>query len=487
MKSKLLIPLIILLLPITGIIFIDRFYSQLPRDTITEGIVGQPRNIHPLLMQKNPVDIDLVNLIYGSLLKYNLAGELVTDLAHSWEVSADGLVYKVRLRDNVWWHDGQKFTADDVIFTATRHEALRQVEVVKLDDYTLEIKLSEVYAPFPDLLTIPIAPEHISLEEDPLLGVGTGPFMISYINPAPNFIEGITLVRVNKAKDGRINNLNLKFFNDRDELERAIQLGEIDLYAGEPFEWKGFRTEVASLKGVQYAIYLNVNREGLLADIDFRKALAQSTPKGVLATQVLNNRYTVIDGPIHDSWATNRALDKYYFDSDVEPQYEGELTLVIPRTKDNQAVSKVLQESWSRLGVDITIKVVEPSDLEEKVFKTRDFDLLLLGREVGHDPDRYSYWHSTQIDYPGLNITGYKQVRVDKALEKGRQVLSAEDRQEHYDLFQEMIFEDVPAIYLYQPRYYLTLRNNIQEVQLYDVFTASDRYKSLDQWRIIFK
>ena len=484
MRVTFLIPLIALLIPIAGILFINGFYAQLPQDSITEGIVGQPRNLHPLTMQQNPVDRAVVSLLYRSLLSYDLHGELVSDLASSWEVSDDGRTYTFYLHHDVHWHDGQRVTSDDVVFTAQRHPSLQQVSVAKQDEYTVQFTLSEPYAPFPELLTLPIAPEHISPDEVGLRAMGNGDYMLTIINPAPNVIESLTLERVHGNTETSINTLILRFFNDSDELATAVHLGEVDVFAGDPFEWPGFSTVSTPLRGINYAVYINIARGGLLADIDFRHDLARHTPKEVLVTERLRGRYAFVDGPIHDSWASADEVDEYPYQTVVDTPYEGEFTLVVPRTRDNVEAAEVLQDEWGRLGIDISLEVVETDDLDEKVLRERDFDFLLLGREVGHDPDRYTYWHSTQIEYPGLNITGYKQVRVDKAMEKGRQEQTREARKEHYDLFQSLLAADVPAIYLYQPVYYYTASDRVHGIDLRDVYTPKDRYKSIDSWYI---
>ena len=95
------------------------FTSAVPNHggSFTEGMVGEPRQINPLLSQTNDVDRDLSALIYSGLMKYNEDGKLIPDLAKSYEVSSDGLNYTLYLRDNAFWHDGRPVTADDIVFT----------------------------------------------------------------------------------------------------------------------------------------------------------------------------------------------------------------------------------------------------------------------------------------------------------------------------------------------------------------------------------
>ena len=88
-----------------------------PGGTYVEGMVGSPQYVNPLLCQYNDVDRDLCTLVFSGLLRFDEHGQLQPDLADSWEVSPDGLVYTFRLRPNARWHDNRPVTADDVIYT----------------------------------------------------------------------------------------------------------------------------------------------------------------------------------------------------------------------------------------------------------------------------------------------------------------------------------------------------------------------------------
>jgi len=56
--------------------------------------------------------------IYEGLLRYSTDLEPMPQLAESWEVSDDGRTYTFHLREGVTWHDGEAFTAEDVVFSA---------------------------------------------------------------------------------------------------------------------------------------------------------------------------------------------------------------------------------------------------------------------------------------------------------------------------------------------------------------------------------
>ena len=122
-------------------------------------------------------------------------------LAEDWEYLEDENAYSFDLREGVTWHDGEKFTADDVVFTVDyiQDHPYQWVDSGIIDraeaagDYSVKLYLSEPYAPFMDLVacTLPILPEHVwdgvsdpaNFRDDEAL-IGSGPFKLSDYNRA---------------------------------------------------------------------------------------------------------------------------------------------------------------------------------------------------------------------------------------------------------------------------------------------------------------
>ena len=84
--------------------------------TLTEGIIGTPRFINPVLASSD-ADRDLVALTHSGLLRPDNHGRLINDMAEKYEISEDGLVYTFTLKPNLFWQDGTPITGDDIIFT----------------------------------------------------------------------------------------------------------------------------------------------------------------------------------------------------------------------------------------------------------------------------------------------------------------------------------------------------------------------------------
>ncbi|MDD3046510.1 MAG: ABC transporter substrate-binding protein, partial [Candidatus Pacebacteria bacterium] len=82
-----------------------------------EGVVGQPKHINPIYSSSSDVDKDLVELVYSSLLKYGVNGEIENDLIENYSFSSDGKTFDFKIKENILWHDKKPLTLDDIVFT----------------------------------------------------------------------------------------------------------------------------------------------------------------------------------------------------------------------------------------------------------------------------------------------------------------------------------------------------------------------------------
>jgi len=158
------------------------------------------------------------------------------------------------------------------------------------------------------------------------------------------------------------------------------------------------------------------------------------------------------------------------------------LDLVIAKNDTNQALAEKIKNAWQKVGVVVNIKSYDTDYLTNQILPSRDFDVLLFGQEVSFDADRYVLWHTTQADFPGLNLSGISNNRVDVALEEGRKTSDPAERLKHYGIFQKAVMDEIPAIFLYHPIFNYYLRSNLINVDLKNFSLPEDRFKSLTTW-----
>ena len=180
-----------------------------------EGMVGSPRFINPIYAQSNDVDRDLVEIIFSSLMKYGADGEIIPDLAKEVKIKEEGRIYEVYLKEELFWHDGEGLTGDDVIFTLQTIQnpdyksPLRGnylgIEAEKIEENGIRFKLKIPYSGFLERLTFKIIPEHIwkgVLPQNFLLSnynlepVGSGPYQFKNLRQdSSGSIVSLNLIR----------------------------------------------------------------------------------------------------------------------------------------------------------------------------------------------------------------------------------------------------------------------------------------------------
>lgn len=473
--------------------------------TLIEGIIGQPHLLNVLYADLNPVDREIASLIFRGLVKYNERNEPVGDLAESWTISEDGKTYTVVLKNGQFWQDQKPTTADDVIFTyqLTQDEkyngpektTFKQVQIEKVDQKTIRFSLNEPFAPFLEALSLGILPQHL-LGSVPVAELPKHSFNLQPVGSAT-----AKIVKIKLDPDRRINSLTLalsggfletlvfKFYDSEKSLLAAFLLGEIDAFATtDPDLAKNAslpgQDKTATVSGSQYLLFFNLEREKL-KNAELRQSLLLVTPGGQFGEAA--------DGFFpQDSWAYDPDAKQPTFDPekaktklDAAKIENLSLTITVPKRKMLLESASQIQKAWENLGLKVSLNEVETDEIEEKIIKPRDFEIILFGQELGRDPDSYVFWHSTQTKPPGLNLAGLSHRRVDKALEDGRKKLDPEERKKAYESLQKALILETPAIALFRPRLHYITSPKIKGVSLNQLWTTADRFRNINQWYIL--
>ena len=445
--------------------------SLLPQPAYIEGVVGQPLEFNPLVKSANEIDETIESLIFSSL----------PELAESFEVSEDGKEYVFQLKPDLKFHNGSDLTTEDVASTLRQKKEFQSLALETPDQSTIKFILEEPFAPFLELLEVGIVPRDFPKSYSGLNPVGSGPYRVIKVEKG-NRVYEVELGAVDP--EYQIERLVFKFYPTHRDLVAAIKLGDVLAYGGPKIlNWATFNYFEQPLSARSYGLFFNLDGPEILSDREFRRSLARGLDKEVLVEQALGGEGVVVNSPIENSWAESEDISVYEYQEVPSVTYNNKLTLTVPATMAHLKAADITKEYWSWLGVAIDVRPIPPAEILEKVIKPKDFEVLLFGQEVGRDPDRYGCWHSTQVEYPGLNFTGYSQVRVDKALEEGRKGLALEDRKTHYANFQRVLTADVPVIWLYRPLYTFGVSKKVSGVSIDSLFHPKDRFANLKEWR----
>lgn len=501
--------------------------------TYKEGIIGAFTNANPLYAI-GPVDSSVSQLVFSGLLRYNKKGGMTGDLAKKWTTNKSGSVYTVVLRDNLYWHDGQPLTADDVIFTyetiqnpdtrSPLNSSWQDIKVTKRNDRTVVFTLPASFSAFPYYLTNGIVPKH-QLEGVPasqlrsvpfntVSPVGSGPFRweeLEVVGATPetreerialSAFEGYALGRP------RLDRFIIRTFRDDAVMVESFKRQELDGIAGlealpDSIDKEDVYSYDFSLASATMTFFRTTHE--VLKDRTVRQALAMGVDKSAVLEKV-GYPVKVVDSPFlrsqpgykekfaQETNKLNKAkqlLDKagWKVGSDgVRKKKKQRLSfsLVSESNAEYHAVTQELQRQWKALGAEVEVVLQPDIDLQSTLaFHT--YDALLYGIAIGPEPDVFAYWHSSQADVRSpnrLNFSEYESDIADISLEAGR--TRADDKQQaiKYEPFIKQWRSDAPALALYQPRFLYVTHDKIPALEPHMISSGTERYADISKWTI---
>ncbi len=437
------------------------------------------------------------------LTKFSPTGEIVPGLAESWEISEDNLTYTFKLRENVTWHDGQPFTADDVLFTfeiamAETTESRAKgtletyVEGVIAENNAVVVTLKEPFSSFLTTLAeqLLIVPTHAygdgaASAEFASKPVGTGPYRV-----AEHGIDAVTL-EYNPEYWGELPRTATIILKDAPE--SAPQLagllsGELGVIPYVPnvmgdLEARGYRVYTAP-SGSVHGINLDLQNP-IFQDARVRKALWLALDRerikdlhyteGILADAVVSPAY----GPYHngalepvsrDVAAANALLDEagWVMNEASGVREKDGVPLAFKHyawaAQQWQDIAAIAQASWKEIGAQVEITVVENALIADTI--SSRYDAAPIGWGLTLDPvvgldllfrttDRTFSEGSTR------NIFHYSNPEVDAGLDEALATADSERRSQIVNEIQQIVYNDVPFIPIAYPTYQLASQTNI--------------------------
>ncbi|MCX6723066.1 MAG: ABC transporter substrate-binding protein [Candidatus Staskawiczbacteria bacterium] len=145
--------------------------------------------------------------------------------------------------------------------------------------------------------------------------------------------------------------------------------------------------------------------------------------------------------------------------------------------------ANILKDYWQKVGVTVQVKAVKLSELKD-IIKNRDYDALLYGEAFGSSPDLYPFWHSTQINDPGLNLSEYQNKNADQLLKDARESLDAQTKAQKYQKLQDTILTDAPALFLYNPDYLYWVSGQVQGINTTKIVDPAKRFENISNWYV---
>jgi peptide/nickel transport system substrate-binding protein len=434
------------------------------------GISGEPDQLDPHLTTAY-ASFQVLENVYDTLVAPDAQGEFQPSLATEWETSDDGLTWTFTLRDDVSFHDGSEFTADDVVYTydriiddetavAWRFASVENVEAT--DDQTVVITLSE---PTPNLLDniggykgMSILADGAADDDLATTANGTGPFRLDDVSAS-----GITLSAFEDywGEGPHLDGVEYRFMSESAAALTALRTGEIHWTDNvPPQDIEGLdadeEVELGTSPSVDYW-YLALNqaqepwdnadaRRGIAFGLD-REAITEATQFGaatVNQTAIPADNFWHLDyAPYeHDAEEARALLDS----AGVE---EGqELGIMVVSDLEGVQAAEVMQATLAEVGIAVDVQSEEQGTWLDRQGEG-DFDAFMWSWIGNLDP--FGFYHAQHVCEGGLNFQGYCNEAVDDLLAQAASEADADARKALYDQAATMIVDDASYIYLYNP------------------------------------
>jgi ABC-type transport system substrate-binding protein len=438
------------------------------------------------------------------------AGELLPAIEHN-------PVLLFHLRPGVRFHDGHLFDAYDVKFTyesimnpknlsprIADYEPVKSVTV--MDPLTVKIVYKRLYSPAMGTWGMGILPEHLlnhnALAKEALrLGkdpntfsmrqssfnrhpIGCGPFRFQEWKSD----QYIILDRFEGYWEGPPSYKKYVFrvIPDRLTQEMEFYAGTIDSYDVQPHQVKRlekdqrFQSFSGTALGYTYIGY-NIRRKPF-DDPRVRRALGMAIDMDKIINYVLYGQGERITGPfVKQTDYYNHNIEPVPYDpkgalsllasAGWTPDKQGwlikdgkkfQFTLITNNGNDlRKAILAIAQDAWKQIGIDVHTDLLEWSVFIQERVNKADFDALILGWQMGIEPDLYQIWHSSQTNPYQLNFVSFKNKQADDLILKIRQEYDHNRQVQYCHRLHEIIAEEQPYTFLYVGRWTAVLDKRI--------------------------
>ena len=409
------------------------------------------------------------NLIYNQLFKDTPGGTIEPALATSWE-SSDLQTFTFQLRDDVYFHNGEKFTADDVAYNIDRALASPGTQVYDrwamvdsydvVNDYEIVIRLSRVNVDFVANLSWPACGmvNRAACEADPERGywIGTGAWIVDEFVPNDH-----TTWRRNENYWGEVpvtKLFTLRTVTEETARVAMLESGEANVvYSLQP-QSVPYIIDNPNLELTSYTLtnimYLGFNTSvPITSDVNFRRAVAYAIDRQTGADLSRDGYATIPDNPIFWGYRTefrNTDVPKIERNLDTAREYlaassyNGETIEILTSNPQAAIIAQVYLTNLAEIGITITVRETDQAGAAAIAsWGSTQTQMMISGAE-------FQQWASSArgMLYPGVvgNRAQYNNPEVVALFDEAAATLDAAERERLYRRIQEIVAEDIPYL-----------------------------------------
>ena len=504
-------------------------------------VASSPKGLFSPLLSNTTYDNNVNSLVYSPLILLDENNEYQPGLAEKYEFSDDELTITFNLRKDVKWHDGEPFTADDVLFTFTsmadkNYTGSRFNEISKIvgaqdyhdgnadsisgikviDDYTISFTYTEPFAPaLSNFSQRGIIPKHIWSKVDiadwenssDLLNkpIGTGPYKFVEFKP-DQYVE---LERNDDYFGGapKIEKFIFKVTNTETELSELAK-GDLDVVTLSSTKEEdlnmlkdaGMKIEEKPSANYQF-LTMNSNKE-FFKDKKVRQAITYAINRQGMAESLIGEHGQVVNAPLSlAGWAyPESGLNTYDYNVDKAKELlseagwsenngvlekdgvKFEVDMLVPTgNKLREQSAPIIQQNLKDIGITVNISTMDIASAMAKTHGEGDYDMGLFGFTLEVDPgDADRYWASSIANGSQFNFSNFINTQSDELLDKASKIIDRDERKNIYGEWAKLINEEAPYVFLYSQN---DIRAYNPKLEGYN-FSAYSVFPGIENWTI---
>ena len=465
--------------------------------TYTYAVVGVPRFINPILAQ-NDSEKELVRLVYSGLVREIAHDVYIPDLAESYTMSPDEKTYTFTIKPDLVFHDGKPLTINDIVYTykqlqkssLAEYSGWRTVQITNTEN-TITLTLTQPYGDFLKMTTVGILPAHIweSLSDTSLVSsqfnsspIGSGPYKIdSIVTNNSGIPESYSQKKKKKFAIGtpHLKKITVLTTASATEYINLMNTGKLDGGVINGTYENILAMDIPNTLTVEnkpsakvFALFFNTTSKTTI-DTELRSLINATLNRKELVTTITGGTAHPLYEPLpevakNNSLVTDADITKFnaYFKKNgyqknqttgIFEKKEGtinrefRITITLLDHPEFKKIATELKKYYAQLGITLDLEIFQINDFEHEVLAKRNYQVVLFGYTATRPADLYAYWHSSQKNYPGLNISGYQNNDLDKQLEYVISHHATDTTVDAYEKIKSIIRRDIPAIFIYNP------------------------------------
>lgn len=448
-------------------------------------------------------------MMFDQLTTFDTDGNVIPNLAETWDISEDGLTYTFYLRKGVTFHNGRNFTASDVKYSFERLSSPKtkalgyalldsvvgkeefsdgnasEISGIKvINDYTVEIKLKSIDVTFLRKLATTyasiVAYEGINADMEMVNPIGTGPFV---------FVEYVPNLHLKMDRNPNFWQTGKPYLDNvvvHMNIDPSVQLMR---YQTNQLHYMGlsspvvkhtleadprYKSHIRFLPGPTVQVLtLNSNMEPFNKK-EVRQAINWAINRDRISTNVIGGLGVSAYTPLTAAMSANLNLENWYgYDLAkakellAQAGYPNGFTieLVVVANDVQKLASEGVQADLAAIGINVQVRVVESATYTAMMNEGKvPFGNMNVGSQMA-DPDEifFDFLHSSRT--PGLNRAAFKNPELDALVETARSTVDEEERNKLYVQAANLVMEEAPWAPLYYPFTVVAIKPELKDIE----------------------